>query len=159
VTDVAILDFLHSRFDHVSAERVLSGPGLVNLHEALSHIRGAAYQQLDAHAITDLARRDPASLCRDAFDRFCRILGSFCGDVALVMGAREGVLVAGGILPATADILAAAAFREAFESKGRFRDYMKAIPTRLILQPYAGLLGAAALLVQRFGASQGNAAA
>jgi glucokinase len=147
--EIEILRFLRRRLDHVSAERVLSGPGLVNLHEALSAIKGIPYEPLESHQITDRARQAPTSLCGEVFGRFCGIMGSVCGDVALVMGAREGVLIAGGILPAMADTFAASTFRERFEAKGRFGNYMRAIPTRLIVQPYAGLVGAASVLMAR----------
>jgi glucokinase len=147
--ETEILSFLRRRFDHVSAERVLSGPGLVNLHEALSLVKGVAYEPLESHQITERARQAPASLCGEVFGRFCAIMGSVCGNVALVMGAREGVLIAGGILPAMAETFAASTFRERFEAKGRFSNYMKAIPTRLIVQPYAGLVGAASVLTAR----------
>jgi glucokinase len=147
--EIEILRFLQGRLDHVSVERILSWPGLVNLHEALSAIKGVAYEPLESHQITERARLAPASLCGEVFGRFCAIMGSVCGNVALVMGAREGVLIAGGILPAMAESFAASTFRERFEAKGRFGNYMKAIPTRLIVQPYAGLVGAASVLVER----------
>jgi glucokinase len=149
--EVEILKFLRRRLDHVSVERILSGPGLVNLHEALSVIKGVAYERLESHQITERARQAPSSLCGEVFGRFCGIMGSVCGNVALVMGAREGVLIAGGILPAMAETFASSTFRERFEAKGRFANYMKAIPTRLIVQPYAGLVGAASVLVERAG--------
>ncbi len=68
------------------------------------------------------------------------------GDIALVMGARGGVMIAGGILPAMRDAFAASEFRARFEAKGRFKDYMSDIPTHLIVQDFAGLMGAAASL-------------
>ncbi len=157
--EIEILKFLRKRYDHVSAERVLSGSGLVNLHEALAAIEGVAYEARSSHEITDAAQKNPDSLEAKAFARFCAIMGSVSGNVALTMGARDGVLIAGGILPAMADIFAASAFRERFEAKGRFQGYMKDIPTRLIVQQYAGLLGAAAELVSRVGAAAPMAAA
>jgi glucokinase len=147
--EIEILNFLRRRYAHVSAERVLSGSGLVNLHEALSAIEGVAYDPRSSHEITDAAQKDPGSLSARAVGRFCAIMGSVCGNVALTMGARDGVLIAGGILPAMSDTFAASAFRARFEAKGRFDGYMKDIPTRLIVQQYAGLLGAAAVLVSR----------
>lgn len=144
--EIEVLKFLRKRHRHVSAERILSGPGLANLHEAMAEIEGVGGDRLEAHQITARARMDADSFCAKVFARFCAILGSVCGDVALVMGAREGMLIAGGILPAMADIFAASAFRERFEAKGRFREYLREIPTRLIVQDYAGLMGAAAYL-------------
>ncbi len=156
--EIEILKFLRRRYAHVSAERILSGPGLVNLHEALAGIEGAACETLTAQEITACAQQDAASFSAKVFSRFCAILGSVCGDVALVMGARAGVLIAGGILPAVAGIFAASPFRERFEAKGRFHDYMRDIPTRLIVQQYAGLMGAAAVLAERMAVPQTLAA-
>lgn len=142
--EIRILEFLRRRFGHVSVERILSGPGLVNLHAAMAAIGTVAYEKLSPREITARAEADPASLCAAVFARFCAILGSVAGDIALTMGARGGVMLAGGILPAMIAPLQASAFRERFEAKGRFAGYMKAIPTRLIVQDRAGVLGAAA---------------
>ncbi|MBV9990760.1 MAG: glucokinase [Alphaproteobacteria bacterium] len=137
--EIGILRTLRARFGHVSWERVLSGPGLVNLHQALG-----GREALSPQEITARVGRDP--LCAQTFERFCAILGSAAGDVALTLGARGGVLIAGGILPAMREAFAASGFRARFEAKGRFAGYLKAIPTRLIVQDHAGLIGAAASL-------------
>lgn len=144
--EIELLKFLRRRHGHVSAERLLSGPGLVAIYEGLKTLEGSKAKTIDAHAITERALRGADGFCEDALSRFCAMLGSFAGDVALTMGARQGVMLAGGILPAIADFFAASRFRSRFEAKGRFEDYMKAIPTRLIVQEFAGLIGAAALL-------------
>jgi glucokinase len=145
-TETEILKILRRRFGHVSAERLLSGPGLSNLHDALAAIEGRPATQSQAHAITAEALSDPDSFGAQTVSRFCALLGSFAGNVALVTGAREGVFIAGGIVPAIADLLEASKFRARFEAKGRFANYMKKIPTKLIVQEYAGLIGAAAAL-------------
>jgi glucokinase len=151
--EIEILKFLRGRYGHVSAERVLSGPGLSNLHEALSAIGGTADKRLEAHEITRLALVDANSACGQALSRFCAMLGSAAGDIALVTGARHGVLLAGGILPAIADFFIASQFRARFEAKGRFQAYMRDIPTWLIVQDNAGLIGAAASLIAMHNAS------
>jgi len=143
--EIEILKFLRKKLGHVSNERVLSGPGLVNLHEALSVIEGAPSQRLDPHDITAEALANSNSLCGRVLSRFCAILGSAAGDVALTLGARDGVMLAGGILPAISDFFEHSEFRIRFEAKGRFETYMKSIPTRLIVNDNAGLMGAAAL--------------
>jgi len=142
--EIRILEFLRRRYGHVSVERILSGPGLANLHEAMAAIGAVAYEKLSPREITARAEADKASLCAAVFARFCAILGSVAGDIALTLGAQGGVMLAGGILPAMVAPLQASAFRERFEAKGRFAAYMKAIPTRLIVQDHAGLIGAAA---------------
>lgn len=145
-TDIEILKMLRRRFGHVSAERLLSGPGLVNLHEALTSLAGRTPEALAAAQITARALAEPESFSAQVLGRFCGMLGSFAGNVALVMGAREGVYIAGGIVPAIADFFAASAFRARFDAKGRFEAYMKAIPTTVIVQEFAGLIGAASVL-------------
>ena len=84
-------------------------------------------------------------LCRLALERFCLFLGSFAGNVALSFGAHGGVYLAGGILPRFPDFLAASGFRERFEAKGRFRDYLRPIPTWLITRQDAAFVGLAAV--------------
>jgi glucokinase len=138
--EIDILKNLRARFGRLSIERILSGPGLVTLGEAM----GAATPPLSPQEITARAKADPDSFCGTVFARFCAILGSVAGDIALVMGARGGVMVAGGILPAMREAFAASEFRARFEAKGRFKDYMSDIPTHLIVQDFAGLMEAAA---------------
>ena len=139
--EIEILKFLRGRFGHVSWERVLSGPGLVNLYEAMSGRETLLPQQITARVGFD-------PLCTEVFARFCAILGSAAGDIALTMGARGGVLIAGGILPAMREPFATSGFRARFDAKGRFASYLKAIPTRLIVQEHAGLIGASAAAMQ-----------
>lgn len=145
-TEIEILQVLMRRFEHVSAERVLSGPGLCNLYNALAEIEGVPQGELKPEEITAEAERDGSSFCARVFARFSAMLGSYCANMALIFGARGGVMIAGGILPAVSDLFAASPFRENFEAKGRFHDYLKSIPTYLIVHTHAALLGAASLL-------------
>jgi glucokinase len=142
--EVEILRILTARYGRVSIERLLSGPGLVNLRAALAQIAGVA---LDPIASEDIVRaaEEGDSLSEQALERFCAIYGSVAGDIALVYGARGGVFLGGGIAPAIAQRLQASAFRARFEAKGRFRAYLSAIPTCVIANPHAALLGAASL--------------
>ncbi len=77
---------------------------------------------------------------------FCAMLGTIAGNLALTLGAQGGIYIAGGIVPKLGDAFAQSQFRERFEAKGRFRDYLAAIPTYVIVRPFAALLGAAKLL-------------
>ena len=138
--EIDILRNLRARFGRLSLERILSGPGLVTLSEAM----GAVPPLPSPQEITARAKADPDSFSAGVFQRFCAILGSAAGDIALVMGARGGVMIAGGILPAMREIFAASEFRARFDAKGRFKNYMADIPTHLIVQDFAGLIGAAA---------------
>jgi glucokinase len=80
--------------------------------------------------------------CARTIERFCLILGSVAGDFALTYGARGGLYIAGGISPSILPILEKSGFRTRFEAKGRFKSYLAAIPTQVILDGYAAFLGA-----------------
>ncbi|WP_339931139.1 glucokinase [uncultured Brevundimonas sp.] len=137
-----MLRILRRRYDRVSIERLISGPGLLNLHKTLAEIDGREDHIEDPAAITEAAMADPQSVCGATLARFCAILGAVAGDIALTTGARGGVYIAGGIAPRILPFLKASPFRERFERKGRFQDYMAAIPTQVILHKHAALLGA-----------------
>ena len=146
----AVLRILRRRYGRVSIERLLSGPGLLNLHQALAEIDGRESGIEDPAAITRAALADPRSACGATLARFCALLGGVAGDIALTTGARGGVYIAGGIAPRILDFLKASPFRERFERKGRFQDYMAAIPTHVILHKHAALLGAGRVAFEDF---------
>ena len=133
---------------HVSAERVLSGPGLVNLHRALLRLDGEDPSGPAPTAEDIVAggagRRSPR--CGEVLDLAADFLGTFAADTALTLGARGGVYIGGGLVPRYADRFARSGFRRRFEAKGRFSDYLAAIPTYLILHELPAFLGLAALL-------------
>jgi glucokinase len=141
-TEIAVLRFLTKRFGHVSNERILSGPGLCQLHQALNAIEHHDHAIDDPAAITQLALSGEERALRTV-ERFCAILGSVAGNLALSYGAEGGVFIAGGIAPTIITILQASAFRTRFEAKGRFADYLRRIPTRVILRGDPAFLGAA----------------
>lgn len=140
--EIAIVKALARRFGRVSVERILSGPGLENLSRALDEIAGRAVRPVSAAQIVEhaaLGDRDS----RATLSMFCSIFGAVAGDIALAHGARGGVLIAGGIAGKIEPYLMQGAFRERFEAKGRLSSFVKSIPTRLIVNPSAALLGAA----------------
>jgi glucokinase len=139
--EVRIIDHLRQRFGHVSIERALSGPGLVNLYEALAVIDRAKVPNRDAASITQAALEGSCGVSRAALGMFCSLLGTVSGDLALTFGARGGVYVAGGIVPRFAGLLARSDFRKRFESKGRFESYLRDIPVRIIVRPDASFVG------------------
>lgn len=147
--DARMLEVLRGRFGHVSAERVLSGDGLVHLYETIGALEGQAAAPADAAAISARALAGTCPLCKRALEAFCAMLGTFAGDAALSLGARGGVYLAGGISPQIADALAGSAFRARFEAKGRFRAYMAAIPTRLVIHPAPAFLGLMEMMARR----------
>ncbi|HKR23950.1 MAG TPA: glucokinase [Allosphingosinicella sp.] len=138
---------LKAAHGRVSIERLLSGPGLFDLYLALAEIDGANAELADDRGVIEACnagdRRAGA-----AVDRFCAILGSVAGDLALSFGARGGVFVSGGLAPRVADRLAASDFRRRFEDKGRLGPYLAQIPTSLVLHPYPAIVGAARELAQ-----------
>ncbi len=147
--EAAVLHRLRLRFSHVSAERVLCGIGLANLYETLAALNG----QTDAptrepHEITAaaLGRIDP--LCVETVAMFCAMLGTVSGNLALTLGARGGVYIAGGIVPRFGSLFAESAFRERFEAKGRMRVYLEPIPTFVVTHPLPAFLGLRAVLEQ-----------
>ena len=147
----ALLAAVRRQHAHVSAERLLSGIGLPVLHQAVAAVLGGAGGPLSAEEIVErgLARQDP--VCDRTVDAFCALLGSFAGNVALVLGARGGVYIGGGIVPRLGERFFASDFRRRFEAKGRFDGYLRAIPTLLITDTLAALTGAAVALEQPSG--------
>jgi glucokinase len=142
----AVLELMRGRFDHVSAERALSGPGLVNLYNALCELAHVKAAPLTAAQITDAKIGAGDACAREATAMFCAMLGTIAGNLALTLGARGGIYIGGGIVPKLGDAFAQSKFRERFEAKGRFRAYLALIPTYVIVRPFASLLGAAKLL-------------
>jgi glucokinase len=143
-----VLRAMRREHAHVSAERALSGIGLPTLHRAVSSVRGAAVETLAAEEITRRAIDEGNADCRATLDTFCAMLGTFAGNVALTVGARGGVYIAGGIAQKLGADLLGARFRARFEAKGRFSDYLARIATGLITARHAALAGAAQALVQ-----------
>jgi glucokinase len=141
--EFAIIQMLRKRWSHVSAERVLSGAGLVNLYEALCALRGVEPLMLAPADITRRAMDKSDETCVRAFAHFCEFLGSVAGDLALTISAFGGVYIAGGILPRFKEAFAASAFRERFEAKGRFASMLAKMPTWLILEESPALIGLA----------------
>ncbi|WP_409019165.1 glucokinase [Brevundimonas vesicularis] len=146
-----ILRILRRRYTRVSIERLICGPGLLNMHRALAEIEGRETHIDDPAEITTTALKDPNTPCGNTLARFCAILGAVAGDIALTTGARGGVYIAGGIAPRILPFLQASPFRERFERKGRFQPYMEAIPTKVILHKHAALLGAARVAFKEAG--------
>ncbi|MGB5166062.1 MAG: glucokinase [Woeseiaceae bacterium] len=138
-----ILTQLRQRFDRVSAERLVSGPGIENIYWALCEIHGEKRAQLSAADVFSAALSDGDVRATEAVETFYEVLGQFAGDLALTLGATAGVFVAGGVAQRYPDKLANSRFRSSFEAKGRHRTFVERIPTALITHGQPGLLGAA----------------
>ena len=143
----AILSRLRQRHRRVSVERVVAGPGIVDIYETLAHLDGQAFVPHDDQAIWRLGTSGEDSLAAAAVDRFCLCLGSVAGDLVLAHGA-QALVMAGGLGLRIKDKLLRSGFAERFRAKGRFEALMAAIPVKLITHPQPGLLGAAAAFAQ-----------
>lgn len=146
--EAAVLGILRRRFDHVSNERLLAGPGLVNLASALAELEGATLEALEPRDVVDRARAGTCGFCAEAIRRYPRMLGSAAGDLAITFLARGGVFIVGGVVGRLGALFDVARFREGFVSKGRFRDYLDPIPTWLATRTDTGLLGAASFALE-----------
>jgi glucokinase len=146
----AVLARLRKRYRRVSIERVVSGPGLLDLYETLAAIEGRAVQQYDDKTLWQMGMSGEDSLAAAAVDRFCLSLGSVAGDITLAQGGFAGVVIAGGLGLRIKDSLVRSGFAERFRAKGRFEGLMASIPVKLITHPQPGLFGAAAAYAQRY---------
>lgn len=140
----AILARLRQRHLRVSVERVVAGPGIVDIYQALAALEGRTVPERDAIEIWNLGTSGEDSLAAAAVDRFCLSLGSVAGDIALAQGGFAGVVIAGGLGYRIRDTLLASGFAARFKAKGRFESLMAGIPVKLIVHPQPGLFGAAA---------------
>jgi glucokinase len=149
---MALLKFLRQEFEHVSWERVVSGPGLHNIYRFLRDTgRGEEpdwlnreLEQYDPSAvISQAALAGTSPLCQSALDLFVRLYGAEAGNLALKLMATGGVYVGGGIAPKILQKLTDATFMAAFVAKGRLEPLLWQIPVRIILNDKVALLGAA----------------
>jgi glucokinase len=142
--EIEILRLLSERFTHVSVEKVLSGPGLINLYGALSVIMGERIDPaLDSAAAIVAAADAGDRVAIEVVERFCLIFGAVAGNLALAFGARGGVYLAGGIAPKLVRRLSQPGFRQRFEMKGPMTEYLRNIPTKVVMRDDAALFGAA----------------
>lgn len=146
--EAAVLQHARREFAHVSAERLLSGIGLPVLQRAVAGVLGQVADDLSAEVIVTCGLASDDTVCSRTLDTFCALLGGFAGNVALTLGARGGVYIGGGIVPRLGERFFASRFRACFEAKGRFRDYLREVPTVVITDTLAALHGAALALAQ-----------
>ena len=137
----AVIAAAQKELGHVSAEQLVSGIGLPALYRAVAAVENRPVEILEASEIglRGASRTDP--LCERTLDTFCGILRTLAANLALTLGARGGVFIAGGIVPQWGDFFAESSFREHFENNGRYRDYLSSISTAVITTPYPGLMG------------------
>jgi glucokinase len=152
----AVLSFCWQRYDHVSAERLVSGPGIALIHEALASHRGMhGGAPLSTENIVARALTGSDALCRETLDCFCAMLGTVAANIAVTLCARGGIYIGGGVVPRLGEFFARSPFRARFENKGRFSAFTAQIPTLLITAPYPALTGANVLLSRHLAAGPG----
>lgn len=139
--ETAILEVSWRRFEHVSAERLVSGMGLQNLHHAICVLEGREPESLSPADVVERGKSGADPICAEALETFCAILGTVAGNLALTLGATGGVYIGGGIVPRLGEYFDQSSFRRRFEDKGRFESYLAAIPTWLIRARHPALLG------------------
>jgi len=144
--EIAILRHAWREFSHVSFERLLSGPGLALIHRALAELHGVQTPLRQAPEITQAALDASDALAMETVEVFCALLGTAAGNLAVTLGAKGGVFVGGGIVPRLGPLFEKSAFRRRFEERGRFSDYVAAIPTYVITAEQATFKGASAIL-------------
>jgi len=151
--DIKILQYLKTLKKRVSYEQLLSGYGLEQIYQALVVIKGEntspdSSAKLTAKDISSQALNGSCLVCQQALSQFCKVLGSFAGNLALTTGSLGGVYIAGGIVPRFIDYVDKSDFRARFETKGRMSHLNKQTPTYIITEEQPGLIGAAAYLNQ-----------
>ena len=144
--EIVILRHAQAQFGHVSFERLLSGPGLELIHDALRAHAGLPAQPLAAPEITRRAQAGNDAPCAEALQAFCAVLGTAAANLAVTLGAFGGIYIGGGIVPRLGAHFDRSPFRARFEDKGRFSDYLQGIPTFVITAEQATFVGASAIL-------------
>ncbi|MDP9109248.1 MAG: glucokinase [Pseudomonadota bacterium] len=154
--ELAVLRHCWKTWSHVSAERLISGPGIELIYQALA--AEAAVSQPGTPATAEIVQRGLAGndpLCAAVLDCFCGMLGTVAANVAVTLGTIGGLYIGGGVVGHLGSYFARSPFRTRFESKGRFAGYLAQIPTCVITAPYPAFVGVAAILSEHLGG--GNA--
>ena len=148
--ETAVIDVIRQYHNFVSAESLVSGPGLVLLYESIARCDGVHHELLSPGQVTDKALNGTDVSAAEAVAMFCGILGAIAGNLALTLGARGGVFVGGGIVPKLGDYFTSSSFRARFEHNSRFGKYLAEIPTYVISSKYPALIGAAVAVKRQY---------
>lgn len=144
--EITVLQHALQLFDHVSFERLVSGSGLELIYQALSKAKGLPSTYLSATEITRQALDDKHPLCCSSLNVFCNMLGTAASNLAVTLGATGGVYIGGSIVPRLGAYFDQSGFRQRFEDKGRFRQYVENIPTYVITADNPTFMGVSAIL-------------
>ncbi|WP_371763944.1 glucokinase [Massilia sp.] len=144
--EFAILQYAWREWQHVSNERLISGPGMEIIYRALALRNGVEAPQRDAAAIMAAALDQGDPLCLEVLECFAGMLGGAAANLAVTLGAFGGIFIGGGIVPRMAEWFKTSPFRTRFEAKGRFSSYLAQIPTYVIMMPTPALYGVSSIL-------------
>ena len=145
-----VVDHLTRTYGHASAERAVSGMGLVDIHRALCLADGVPPPEgRSAAEVSSAALSGQDARSEEALAMMCALLGSVAGNLALTLGAKGGVYIGGGIVPRLGDWFARSPFRERFEAKGRFQSYLAGIPVWVISASQSPALAGAAVALDQ----------
>lgn len=154
--EIEVLRVLQARHGRVSNERLVSGPGLAALHDALCQIEGLSPPGLSPEAITAAAASDPEGAEARTLRLFCSIYGAIAGDMVMAFGAWDGALLVGKLSNLLLPALREGGFRQRFEDKGRFAATLRSVPTTVVTEVMVGLMGAAAFAARALGNRKEN---
>lgn len=152
-TEIAILQFAWKEFEHVSAERLMSGVGIELIYRALADHKGVPAEAIGAPEIARRALAGESPLCDEAIEAFCCMLGTVAGNLGVTLGSQGGIYIGGGIVPRLGRRFDASGFRARFEQKGRFSAYLAQVPTYVITAEYPAFVGVSAILTERLAAA------
>jgi glucokinase len=144
--EFAILQYAWREWQHVSNERLISGPGMEIIYRALAQRNGVEAPARNAAEIVNFALEQNDPLCLEVLECFAGMLGGAAANLAVTLGAFGGIFIGGGIVPRIAQWFSTSPFRARFEAKGRFSDYLAQIPTYVIMTPNPALYGVASIL-------------
>ncbi|RJX32638.1 MAG: glucokinase [Oxalobacter sp.] len=144
--EMDILRFAWKALPHVSAERLMSGMGIELIYRAVSVLSGVNRDPLAAPEIVRRALTHACPICDETLELFCGMLGTVAGNLALTLGAQGGIYIGGGIVPRLGERFDQSCFRQRFEAKGRYAQYLGGIPTFVITMAHPTLLGVSAIL-------------
>ena len=139
--EIAILERCWDWYEHVSAERLISGMGYQNLYRAICSLEDVDPENYSAVEISRQALAGTDPYCEEALSTFCGLLGSTAGNLVLTLGAFDGIYIGGGIIPGLGSYFESSSFRQRFEAKGRFSERMCQVPAYVIHSEYPVLSG------------------
>jgi glucokinase len=151
--EAAIMQYGWRSFEHLSAERLVSGPGLELIHRALLDIDGRPAAELKAAQIVERGLQQGDAPCKETIDLFCAMLGTVAANLAVTLGALGGIYIGGGVVPHLGAYFERSPFRARFENKGRMSAMMKKIPAFVITADYPAFIGVSAILDEKLGAA------